>query len=274
MPFSIVQIEPKGYILVDDKGNIYNHKPCSLKKCKSQLKAIGVKKQSRRVVKGGAAPITPKTPHDIFYVEHGYFPLWYFKKILGLNHQMASQQFHDQDKVQQILASGNIVDTGDPDEYGAGLTLSKAYINSWPVRVEVVEINNIIPTDFNKLYSSHIKPLQLRNLLHPMINPKNVLVIRTERPQKIFVYGPGQETEEIARLPFRILLRTTNGQFGAIALDDEELFRDLCQRIIQITTDPLHPDLKSFHLEQHKPDKDDDDEEEERPKRRPRLLPV
>ncbi|MBS1738474.1 MAG: hypothetical protein JSS98_17980 [Bacteroidetes bacterium] len=274
MPYSIIQIEPRKYILVDDKGNIYNSTPHSKKKCQQQIKAIEANKRSHKDIKGGGAPITPRTPHDMFYVENGYYPLWYFQRILGLNYQEAQHRFHNQAEVLRRIATGHIVDTGDPDDYGAGfkkrnknsskkklkangggLTLSKLYHNSWiiPIRVEVCEIFDVMEPHL----IHHFPRMPIANYFHEAPQPGIVRVPNED--QQLFTihfFGDDPQNENILQAPYRLLMTLTNGRRGGLALDNKQVFDDLIAFISHYcVTDPYHPRIRRYEIEQHPPER-------------------
>lgn len=81
MPYSIIQVEPRGYILADDKGNLYNHTPHSKKQCQQQIKAIEASKHSLKKVKGGGGTFSKVAdPFRIYDLFHEYFwsSVWWF----------------------------------------------------------------------------------------------------------------------------------------------------------------------------------------------------
>jgi hypothetical protein len=45
MPYSIIKVSPRGYILTDDKGHIYNKTPKTKKECQAQMRAIEASKK-------------------------------------------------------------------------------------------------------------------------------------------------------------------------------------------------------------------------------------
>ena len=48
MPYQIIRVTPRGYILTDDKGHIYNKVPKSKKECEAQMRAIEASKARRK----------------------------------------------------------------------------------------------------------------------------------------------------------------------------------------------------------------------------------
>lgn len=134
-------------------------------------------------------------------------------------------------------------------EIGKGLTMSKAYQKSWiiPTRVQVCEVENIIPSRFLNFASKH---KLLREAPNPMLEGSFKI---GHSPPQVYLQRDVEHAKKLKmfQLPYRIILKSDMGEIGMIALEDKDVFEKYCEELIQTTANPSSPVVSTYEIEQH-----------------------
>lgn len=105
---------------------------------------------------------------------------------------------------------------------GSGLTISKMYHDSWilPVKVQVCQIDRIVPELFNTLSERY----SLRSLVARATSP----------PFQVYQYPEGAQVPRKAlQLPYRIVLTTQVGGRQTWYIEDQNEFAQLAKLFVK-----------------------------------------
>ncbi len=294
MPYYILQISPKGFVLVDEKGHLYNHTPHSKKKCQDQMKAIEANKHSKTKIKGSGLPgagaggnnnqIDEVERKQILMVqalrdEFGLSDNQYNDLLTEVKRKNCRIMpdvvdiavdmgiIHDFSKLMRFAMSYNGDGFTKKKKHnrnmkkvkGGGGVISKVknsnlfdyfsnYYHStmwwfFPKEVKICEINKVKFEEFRKFAEEYLNPI------YEPAHTGRAGAKRDYTPlSKVFFFTPQGATQEILKAPYRILIRTTNDELGAIAIQNEDDFITLVGHILQLTLDPTEkPDIYIAH---------------------------
>ena len=118
---------------------------------------------------------------------------------------------------------------------GGGLTMSKAYLDSWvlPVSVHVCKIDRIVPN----LYQNFLRLYGLREYDKP--------------PKQMYYYGNGANVPRKAlQLPYRIILNSADNRGETWYIENESEFTTLCKMFLNARGNPNDVGVVNSIIEQ------------------------